>query len=174
MSSQRRGRIQAHERDTNDTVEILGVDIAVSAEHTASVKATERQDLNERNRRNYRNRLKHIYEWLETVYPSKYYNVGVVELSEDQLADEDMFWWKNKFDLIYEGMNVGMIKAFLAFKKTKENGKCSSHVQLRKYNDAILWDAKISGQRLPISYYEEMDKFLNAFKTWSSPGRVIL
>ena len=43
-----------------------------------------------------------------------------------------MFWWKNKFDLIYEGINVGMVKAFLAFKKQKENGKCSSHVQLRK------------------------------------------
>jgi hypothetical protein len=52
--------------------------------------------------------------------------------SEDQLADEDMFWWKNKFDLIYEGINVSMVKAFLAFKKQKENGKCISHVQLRK------------------------------------------
>jgi hypothetical protein len=61
-------------------------------------------------------------------------------------------------------MNVGMIKAFLAFKKRKENGKCSSHVQLRKYNDAIIWVAKTSHKRLPLSYYEEMDKFLVAFK----------
>ena len=57
-----------------------------------------------------------------------------------------------------------MVKAFLAFKKRKANGKCSSHVQLRKYNDAILWGAKTSHQRLPLSYYEEMEKFLVAFK----------
>jgi hypothetical protein len=163
MSQRRTGRIRPHERDTDDTVEILGANISVSAEHTAAVKATERQDLNEKNKRNYRNRIKHIYEWLEITYP-EYYKVGVVELSEAQLEDEDMFWWKNKLDLIYEGMNVGMIKAFLAFKKQKENGKCSSHVQLRKYNDAILWGAKTCHQRLPLSYYEEMDKFLVAFK----------
>jgi hypothetical protein len=164
MSSRRGGRIRPHERNTgDDNVEILGANIAVSAEHTASVKATERQDLNEKNRRNYRNRIKHIYEWLKTEYP-EYYNVGVIELSEDQLADEDMFWWKNKFDLIYEGINVGMVKAFLAFKKQKVNGKTSSHVQIRKYNDAILWGAKTSNQRLPLSYYESMEKFLVAFK----------
>ena len=57
-----------------------------------------------------------------------------------------------------------MIKAFLAFKKRKENGKCSSHVQLRKYNDAILWGPKTSHQRLPLSYYEEMERLLVAFK----------
>jgi hypothetical protein len=44
MSSQRRGgRIRPHQRDANDDVEILGANIAVSAEHVASVKATERQ-----------------------------------------------------------------------------------------------------------------------------------
>ena len=73
----------------------------MSAEQSVSGKATERQDLNEKNRRNYRNQIKHIYEWLKIQYP-EYYNVGVIELSEEaQLADEDMFWWKNKFDLIY-------------------------------------------------------------------------
>ena len=151
MSSRRGGRIRPHKRDTgDDNVEILGANIAVPAEHTASVKATERKDLNEKKRRDYRNRIKHIYEWLKIEYP-EYYNVGVIELSEAQLANEDMFWWKNKFDLIYQGMNVGMVKAFLAFKKRKANGKCSSHVQLKKDNHAILWGAKTSHQRLPLS-----------------------
>jgi hypothetical protein len=165
MSSRRAGgRIRPHQRDTgNANIEILGANIAVSAEHRASVKATERQDLNEKNRRDHRNRLKHVYEWLKTEHPDCY-NAGVTELTEEQLADEDMFWWKNKFDLIYEGINVGMIKAFLGFKKRKENGKCTSHVQLRKHNDAILWGAKTSGQRLPLSCCEEMEKFLVAFK----------
>jgi hypothetical protein len=52
---------------------------------------------------------------------------------------------KNKYDLVYEGMNVKMVKAFLANKKQKTNGKTSSHVHLRKYNDAILNGAKKAG-----------------------------
>jgi hypothetical protein len=75
-----------------------------------------------------------------------------------------MFWWKNTIDLIYEGIDVSMVKAFLDFKKQKENGKGSSHIQLRKYNDAILWGAKICHQCLPLSYYEAMEIFLLAFK----------
>jgi hypothetical protein len=94
----------------------LGADIEVSTKHTATVKATEHQDLNEKNKCNYRNQIKYIYERLGMAYP-KNYRVGVIELSEAHLTDEDMFWWKNKFGLIYEGMNAGMVKAFLAFKK---------------------------------------------------------
>ena len=46
MSSRRGGRIRPHERDTgDDNVEILvEANPAVSAEHTASVKAMEQQD----------------------------------------------------------------------------------------------------------------------------------
>jgi hypothetical protein len=39
----------------DDTFEILGADIEVLAKHTAAVKATECQDLNEKNKQNYRN-----------------------------------------------------------------------------------------------------------------------
>jgi hypothetical protein len=63
-------------------------------------------------------------------YPT-YYAVGVQALTEDELANPDMFWWKNKRDNVYKGLNVKMIKAFLAFKKKKENGKTASHVQIR-------------------------------------------
>jgi hypothetical protein len=44
---------------------------------------------------------------LKIEYPD-YYNVGVIWFSEDQLADEDMYWWKNKFDPIYEGHGQGI------------------------------------------------------------------
>ena len=56
-----------------------------------------------------------------------------------------------------------MVKAFLTVKKSKQNGKTSSFVQIRKYNDAILYGAKSIGQKLPLSYYSEMDKFLAAY-----------
>ena len=52
MSSQRRGGcIRPHQRDVDDSVVILGANVAVSAEHIASVKATERQDLSVKNKR---------------------------------------------------------------------------------------------------------------------------
>ena len=159
----RRGRIRPHERATNDEVAILGANVSVSAEHSASVRATEQKDLTVEVKRNYRNRLKHIYKFWEQSYP-EYYEVGVCELTSDELADEDLFFWKNKHDIIYAGLNVQMVKAFLGHKKQKENGKTSSHVQLRKYHDAILWGSKTAKSPLPRSYYEEMDRFLLSFK----------
>ena len=157
------GRIRPHERDTNDTTAILGADIPVLEEHSISVRDTEIQHVSEGNKRNYRNRLGHIFEFLQERYPT-YYAVGVRALTEAELTDPDMYWWKNKHDLVYEGLNVKIIKAFLAFKKKKINGKTASHVQIRKYNDAIIYGAKEAKQRLPIIYYEEMEKFLGAFK----------
>jgi hypothetical protein len=90
--------------------------------------------------------------------------VGVRKLTETELADPDKLWWKNKHDLVEEGINVKMIKAFVVHRKTKENGKTASHAHIRKYNDAIIYGAKEAKQRLPITYYEEMEKFLAAFK----------
>ena len=99
----------------------------------------------------------------EEKYP-QYYAVGVRALTEEEVGDEDMFWWKNKHDLIYTGLNVWFVKAFLAHKKKKENGKTCSHVQLRKFHDAILFGAKKANEQLPKAYYEEMEKYLDAFK----------
>jgi hypothetical protein len=57
-----------------------------------------------------------------------------------------MHWWKNKYDLMYEGMKMKMVKAFLANKKQKANGKTGSPVHLQKYNCTILYGAKKAGQ----------------------------
>ena len=55
-------------------------------------------------------------------------------------------------------------KGIFGVQEEKINGKTASHVQIRKYNDAIIYGAKEAKQRLPIIYYEEMEKFLGAFK----------
>ena len=61
------GRIRPRERDTGDAnVAILGANVAVSAEHVASVKSTEQQEHSEKNMHSYRNQIKHIYVWLKT------------------------------------------------------------------------------------------------------------
>jgi hypothetical protein len=57
-----------------------------------------------------------------------------------------------------------MVKAFLAHKKQKVNGMTSSHVQLRKYNDAILWGSHQASQLLPRGHYDEIEKFLTSYR----------
>lgn len=158
-----RGRICPHERDTNNDAPILGADIEVQDQHSSSVRETERHDATVKVKREHRNRIKQVYEFWKTEYP-EYFSVGVTELTEAELGDEDKFWWKNKHDLVYEGMNVKMVTAFLASKKEKSNGKKSSYDNLRKYHDAILYGAKQAGKRLPQSYYEEVEKFIKGYK----------
>jgi hypothetical protein len=53
-------------------------------------------------------------------------------------------------DLIYTtSINVSLVKAFLVHKKVKANGNTSSHIQLCKHNDAILWGSQEVKQLLP-------------------------
>ena len=87
-----------------------------------------------------------------SLFYKDYYSVGVRKLSEAERVDEDFFYFKNTHDLIYTGINVQMVKAFLANKKLKANGNTSSHVQLCKYHDAILWGSQQAKQLLPRAY----------------------
>jgi hypothetical protein len=57
-----------------------------------------------------------------------------------------------------------MVKAFMAHKKVKANGNTSSHVQLCKYNNALLWGSQEVNQLLPRGYYKEVEKFLQSFR----------
>jgi hypothetical protein len=153
----RGGRIRPHDRIHTSLVKIS------LSSTLAAVRNTEQRDVSVKNKRNYRNRIKHIYEFWKEQYPA-YYIVGVVALTQEQREDADMFWWKNEHDLVYDGLNVKMVKAFLAEKKKKANGKTSSYVQLRKYHDAIMYGAKAQRVCLPKLYYEEIERFLEAFK----------
>jgi hypothetical protein len=157
------GRIRPNERETNDNVAILGANLDIQVEHSQGVRDTEQRGLDLTTKRNYRNRIKEIYTFFAKNYP-EYHSVGVRELSEEDQTDPDSYFWKNTHDLIYTGINVRMVKAFLAHKKHKVNGKTSSHVQLRKYNDAILWGSQQASELLPRGYYEEIDKFLTSYR----------
>jgi hypothetical protein len=78
-----------------------------------------------------------------------YYSIGIRKLSEADWVNQDFLHYKNTHDLIYTGINVQMVKAFLANKKQKANGnKTSSHVQLCRYYDAILWGSQQAKQLL--------------------------
>ena len=73
-----------------------------------------------RTKRNYRNRIKEMYVFFSLNYKD-YYDVGVQILLEEDHVSLDLFHYKNTHDLIYTGINVQMVKAFLAHKKQKAN-----------------------------------------------------
>jgi hypothetical protein len=156
------GRIRPHQRDTDDSVLIIGANITVDESHRQEVARTEANDRKKQTKRDYRNRIKHIYKFLQEKYPAYCEEGGVIEVPDEvRLAK---FHHKNTHDLKYAGLNISLIKAFLADKKIKQNGKTSSHTQLRKYNDSILYGAECAEERLPSQYFHEMEKFLNSFK----------
>ena len=64
------GRIRPHERDTTNDAAILGAEVAVLEEHSTSVRNTEVRHNSEGNKRDYRNRLGHIFEFLQERYPT--------------------------------------------------------------------------------------------------------
>ena len=57
-----------------------------------------------------------------------------------------------------------MVKAFLENKKLKINRKTSSHVQLHKYHDTVLWGSQQASQLLPRAYYKEIEKLLSSYR----------
>ena len=159
----RHGRIRPHERDTNDAVPISGEDIEVTEEHKESVRTTLNNDRDEVTRRNCRNRVKEVCVFLHQNYRNYCDAGGIRELAEEEQANPELFYHNNTLDLKYEGMNVKLILAFFAMKKTKPNGKISSFSHICKYHDAILFGAEKVKERLPTEeYYEEMEKFLCA------------
>jgi hypothetical protein len=158
------GRIRPHERDTNDAVPIIGEGIEVTEEHKESVRTTLSNDRDEVTRRNYRNRIKEMCTFLFQNYHSYCEAGGVQELTEEERMNPDLFYHNNTVDLKYEGINVKVILAFLATKKTKPNGKTSSFSHIRKYHDAILYGVEKVKERLPTEYFEEIEKFLIAFR----------
>ncbi|KAI2494218.1 hypothetical protein MHU86_20321 [Fragilaria crotonensis] len=139
-SSQSHGRIRPHQRDTNDVVPIIGESIPIKTLHSMGMLETEGHDRQAKTKKDYRNRIKHIYEFMKKAYP-QYCELGGIR----KLGDADLggFHHKNTHDLRYEGLNVQIFKAFLTTKKIKDNGNTSSFEQIRKYNDAVLWGLNV-------------------------------
>ena len=142
---------------------LLGDNIDLGESYVSNVQATEDFKIDIKTKRTHRNRIKQFYSFLETEFPD-YYEIGVRELSKEELADRKKYFWKNKHDLVYSGLNPKFLKAFLSTKVVKQNGKTMSYDNIRKYFDAIQFGAAEVDCLLPVSFYQEKDKFLQAFR----------
>ena len=158
----RTGRIFPHQRNANFSGAILGDDIKIDDEYVSNVHSVEQHTIKEHTKRKHRNAIKNIYEfWCKEF--SEYAAIGVRDLTVDKLRDPTMFWWKNKKDLVYEGMNPKFLKAFLSTKVIKKNGQTTSYDHIRKYFDAVQFGAKEISVLLPVGFYSAKERFLKAF-----------
>lgn len=160
----RGGRIRPHERDTDDATPLLGGDLAMPAGYCQQCNETVEVSMSNSGRKDYRARIVRITKyWKEKC--NEYYQVGVREVGEEELGDSSKFFFcRCKEDIIYNGLNVQYVLQFLMDTKAKKNGKLKTFTDIRKYKDAILWGAKTVGERLPTSFYEEVDKYLESYK----------
>ena len=157
------GRIRVHQRETDDTTPIIGTNITIKENHAAAVQTTKSKGMNNKTRKEYRNRHMHMATFWANEYP-EYFSQGTYLLSEEQKADETKYYFKNDRDLIYRGLNVKMVIAYFSSKKIKNNGNLISPNDLSKYGDAIKWGATIAGEVLPTDFHVEFESFIASYK----------
>ena len=159
------GRIHPHQRDTDDVAPILGQDLGeVSADFSQLYHETLSLGMDDKCRKNYRARLARIANFWK-VNNENYYSLGVRDVSNEDLANVTKFYFgRYKTDLIYQGINVEYVLHFLISVERRKDGKLKSFQDIRKYRDAILWGAKVSHQRLPTQFFEQIDSYLAAYK----------
>lgn len=124
------GRIQPHQRETNDEAPVLGSEMPTEENHLASALETEKKEMDDKCRKNCRNCVSHTCEFLEKEHP-EHCKVGVQRLSPQEKNDPQNFYHECTHDLVHAGLNANMTKAFLASKKTKANGNTCSHANTR-------------------------------------------
>ena len=162
-TTHQQGRIHPHQRDADFSGEVLGDDIVLNKNFISNVQDTEDFKIDIKTKRLHRNQIKQIYKFWQEKFP-EYYAIGVQSLSEEELADQTKYYWKNDCNLVYEGLNPKFVKAFLSTKVIKSNGKTMSYDNIRKYFDAIQYGASEVDQLLPVSFYGAKDKYLQAFR----------
>ena len=159
------GRILPHERDVDNSVPIIGAEFTdLGDNYNDLYNETLQHDMKDVTRRDYRRRNIKIAKFWEAQC-QEYYPVGTRDVLAEDLQDPRKFFYgRYKKDLVYKGMNVKYFIKFLMSVKKKENGHFLSFTDVRKYKDAILWAASMAEERLPTTFYEEIEKFLKGYK----------
>ena len=145
-------------RVTDDTAAIIGADVQVRAEHAMALNATKSKESTPATRKGHRRRLKKLIDWWRHEYPD-YFEAGTRVLSAEEKADPTKYYHTCDRDIVYVGLRVDMVLSYMAATKYKADGKLYSYEHIRKVNDAILFGKGIADQKLPGSYYIQMESF---------------
>ena len=173
--SQNNNRGGGRIRVTDDSAVTIGAEVEVRPEHVAAMNVTKTKESSSEMRRGHRNHLKKLIQWWMMEYPD-YFEVGTRVLSAEEKADPMKYYHKCDRDLVYEGLRVDMVIAYMAATKTKTaaegaDAKIYSHEHIRKIHDAILFGSRTVKQVLSSTYYSEMHSFLLSFKKETADAR---
>ncbi|KAI2489681.1 hypothetical protein MHU86_24909 [Fragilaria crotonensis] len=162
-------------RVTDDSAVTIGAEVEVRAEHVSAVNVTKNKESSAETRRGHRLCMKKLIVWWMVEYPD-YFEVGTRVLSAEEKADPMKFYHTCDRDIVYEGLRVDMVIAYMAATKSKvpkegEAAKIYSHEHMRKIHDAILFGARTVKQVLSSSYYSEMHSFLQSFRKETADAR---
>ena len=141
--------------------------IVLLDEHLEKIRNVEINKLTIKTQRDYRNRIGHFMEFLSTHYDG----AAVRSLTEAELSSKLQFHHKNKQDLIYNEVSYDVFKAFLTTKQNKEDDKVMSHINVRKFRDAVKWGAAEAKQRLPLDFEFEVKGYLDSYKKITARAR---
>ena len=111
----RGGRILPHQRDTDDAARLIGADLDLrNEEFERQSNEIAELAMKTKTRKDYRCRLIRIAKFWKENCP-EYYDVGVVKVSDIDLKNPSKFYYNHyKEDLVYSGLNVIMVKRYLA------------------------------------------------------------
>ena len=60
------GRRRSHQREVDDAAPLIGANVEVSGEHAEEIRGTESQQMSDKCRKDYRNRVKHVITfWID-------------------------------------------------------------------------------------------------------------
>ena len=152
--------------------DIIGGDIQLDATHDSALRETEGHLMKQKCRNNYCCRIIDMIAWIRVNYPT-YYTTGVVKLTPEQEGDKLMFGMHTTqtHDLIYNRLNVKMIKAFMSANRFKLNGKEYGFDHTRKYKDAVKYGAKRAKQPLPQNFDIEMLAYMQSLNKQKTTAR---
>ena len=163
------GKIRLADREVDDETEIIKSP-ELEEGHVNNIIETKSCATENKNCREYRNRLKRIISYWDRnhVYHS-YHEVGTRLLRSEEKDDQVKFHWKNERDIIYSGLNVSMVKAYLSDKNKKKvlsdwRVILSSVSDIKKYDAAIKWGCQCADERFPSNYHIEMEAYITSYQ----------
>ena len=114
MVKRNQGRIRPHQRDTDDTAPTIGAELELPEGLDQALNQTTKHDIDDACRKNYRQRLTRIINFWQAANDPDYYQLGVRDVSEEDLEDESLFYF-NKYnrDIMYQGMRTEFVTHFL-------------------------------------------------------------
>ena len=112
------GQIRSCDQNTENSADIICGDLSIQDAHMSSILGTEEKGMKPLTKQNCRNRIKHTIEFFANEHPD-YCESGTRPLTEGEKNDRSLFHHNDNQDLVHSGLNVQVIKAFLAQKKKK-------------------------------------------------------